>query len=74
MTHRIPKPSWRFDFSADHTLRAVPYFEEVDNGLTKHMWEVEENVLTSAVVDLLRSKGYTVIEPNPPGTRPTYDC
>lgn len=74
MTHRIPKPEWKFsDLSDDGKITAIPYFEEVANGLTRKMWEVEDNILTTEVVKLLRSKGWTVEPPKDTEVWPEYD-
>ena len=64
----IPCPSWRikepFDFKSvpfedTVSITLEPYLDEA----VHRVWEIEEEILTTAVVDLLRSRGYTVIEP-----------
>ena len=60
MTYKIPKPDWQFEYDEpNETVSLKPYIDKV----TQRVWEIEESVLTGAVVDLLREKGYTVIEP-----------
>lgn len=66
-TTYIPKPEWRlkeepFLFAPDQDAYQMTYelfFDEI----RPKFWEIEEEILTGAVVDLLREKGYTVIEP-----------
>lgn len=62
-THRIPKPEWRLEQVDEETYAYKPYFEEVAGGLTRKMWEIEEEMLTTKVVELLRSEGWTVEPP-----------
>lgn len=64
-THRIPRPEWRLKEVDAETFAYEPYFEEVAQGLTRKMWEIEEEMLTTKVVELLRSKGWTVVAPGP---------
>lgn len=63
----VPKPDWRikepsFTYDPhqdDYTVSFEPYFDEA----RQKMWAIEEEVLTGVVVELLRERGYTVIEP-----------
>lgn len=61
----IPKPTWKirpewFEAPGDQvSFRLESVIEEVN----QKAWVVEENLLTGAVVDMLRSKGYTIIAP-----------
>ena len=63
----IRKPSWLFETLTDPdtgdavTLKLKAYVDD----LTKESWVVEEKILLTSVVDILREKGYTVIEPEP---------
>jgi hypothetical protein len=60
ITHLVPKPSWRYVEGDDpYSLSLEAFWDEV----RPKFWEIEEEILTTTVVELLRSKGYTVIEP-----------
>ena len=59
--HRFLKPEWDLNF--DETSGAFslkPYVNE----MSRKVWEINETLLTTAVVDLLRSKGWTVEPPD----------
>lgn len=64
----VPKPDWRvkeprpeFTYSDPDTY-SVTFEPYIDEAMQK-MWAIEEEYLTSVVVELLRDRGYTVIEP-----------
>ena len=58
--YRIPKPEWVINFDeAAGVVSMKPYVDK----MRQTVWEIEENMLTTAVVDLLRSKGWTVDPP-----------
>lgn len=65
ITYRVPKPWWRYEQSAydpfndNYVLHLEAFWDET----RPKFWEIEEEILTTAVVELLREKGYTVIEP-----------
>ena len=58
--YRIPKPNWRVEYAEETGIVSLkPHIDK----MRQTVWEVEETVLTTAVVDLLRSKGWTVEPP-----------
>lgn len=63
-TYRVAKPEWRIAEISENEYAFEPYFEEVVSGITRKAWLIEEAILTTAVVELLRSRGWTVTEPD----------
>lgn len=58
-TTYLPRLSWETSLTEAGDLQMKPYFDQI----WEKVFAVEEEVLTTQVVALLRSRGYTVIEP-----------
>lgn len=58
----VPKPDWRVKEPRPEFPYSVTFEPYIDEAMQK-MWAIEEEILTTVVVELLRDRGYTVIEP-----------
>lgn len=58
-TTYLPRLSWEASVTEAGDFRMKPYFDQI----REKVFAVEEEILTTQVVALLRSRGYTVIEP-----------
>ncbi len=56
----IAKPSWRTTYhESSGQVTLEPYISE----MSRKAWILEEKILFTQVVDILRANGYTVTEP-----------
>lgn len=65
----IEKPSWKTSYDeSSGQVTLEPYISEMN----RKAWVIEERMLFTQVVDILRSNGYTVIEPEAEGVHDDY--
>jgi hypothetical protein len=60
----IKRPEWAFETLVNKENDAITLkMQETVSDLTSKAWAIEDKILLTSVVDILRSRGYTVIEP-----------
>lgn len=62
LNFEVPKVTYQYKWDTDDFPESLKLQEYV-NGALQEITELKEDLLTRGVVELLRARGYTVIEP-----------